>query len=130
MQIFYIPKDFSDPELIIRFLNDENALVLKTNAFNSEEEAQLAYFLAKKSFNDKSNIAKKFKYEFLLFLTGKIDIKSAANSSLIQSNLSKDAILIAFDEKASIPKHLKKHKLQKNANPLDLERISLSRIKN
>ena len=55
----------------------EDALAVSMNAARTEEETRLAQALAERSFAAGTNIEKKFKYEFLLWLTGKTDIKSA-----------------------------------------------------
>ena len=101
----------------------ENAVLVNPEKVKSEEEIELAYYLAKKSFRNKSNIAKKFKYEFLLWLSGKMDINSAINYS---KTSKKKKLLVVFEGTLN----LKKAKLEKAADPLDIERISLSRIKN
>jgi len=104
---------------------NENILVLPSDAYTLEE-IELAYALAKKSFADKKNIAKKFKFEFLLWLTGKKDINSAL--SQISFDKEKSYTVIVFGN-IKIP-NAKKPRLKKRADPLALERISLSRIKN
>lgn len=108
-----------------------DAILVELSIVQSKEELTLAEFLAEKSFLDKKNIAKKFKYEFLLWLTGKRDIKSAMKIS--EPNDS-EALLILFEkkDKQKLLKALnakeKKFKLKENADALALERISLSRI--
>jgi len=101
----------------------EDAVLLNPEKINSTEELELAYFLAEKSFRNKKNIAKKFRYEFLLWLSGKTDISSAIK--YFQTS-EKRKILVLFKGKMK----LKPAKLEKRAEPLDIERISLSRIKN
>lgn len=101
----------------------EEAVLVNPEKVKSTEELELAYLLAKKSFENKKNTAKKFKYEFLLWLSGKTDIKSALNYF---KTSKKQNILILFRGTMK----LKPAKLEKTAEPLDLERISLSRIKN
>lgn len=101
----------------------ENAVLLDPEKVKSGEELELAHYLAKKSFKNKSNIAKKFKYEFLLWLSGKTDISSAIRYS---KTSRKEKLLVVFNGELN----LKSAKLKKTADPLDLERISLSRIKN
>ena len=111
----------------------EGVLLLNPQKLKSCEEIELAYLLSKDSFRNKKNIAKKFRYEFLLWLSGKTDIKSALNS--FSPKKSDKILLIIF--KGDTKKILKEMeasekplKLKKTAEPLDLERISLSRIKN
>jgi len=108
----------------------EDALLLNPDIVKSSEELELAKKLADDSFS-KKNIAKKFKYEFLLWLTGKTDIKSAMKSSYPEN--PKNMLLVVFKgSPEKIIKTLKAAKkplkLKKNAEPLDIERISLSRI--
>jgi tRNA threonylcarbamoyladenosine modification (KEOPS) complex Cgi121 subunit len=110
-----------------------DAVVIDPNLVKSIEEIKLAEYLAKKSFENKNNIAKRLKYEFLLWVTGKTDLKSAFK---IANPKNKDMILIVFsgDKKRIIEKLKAKtqdSKLKTRlADPLDIERISLSRIKN
>ena len=109
------------------------ALVLDPSAAESLEELELALHLARKSFGAKTALAKKLKYEFLLWLTGKTDIKSAMVKSAPKDpgNL---LIVLLGGSKAHVLKELeareKKKALKKNADALRLEEISLSRIKN
>ena len=108
-----------------------DALLVDKETVKSLEELALAEFLAKKSFSEGSNIAKKFKYEFLLWLTGKRDIKSAMK---ISEPRDKKVLLILFEkkEKKKLLNELnakeRKFKLKENADALALEKISLSRI--
>lgn len=101
----------------------EDAVLINPEKVKSYEELELAYLLARKSFRNKKNIAKKFRYEFLLWLSGKTDISSAIKYF---KTSKKQNLLILFKGKMK----LKPAKLEKRAEPLDLERISLSRIKN
>ncbi|MBU0586321.1 hypothetical protein KJ780_02315 [Candidatus Micrarchaeota archaeon] len=103
-------------------------LAFSPSLVNSEEEIKLAHFLAEKSFKNKKNIAKTLELEMLLWLCGAREIKKALQKSNFLPN---DFILVClknspnekdFDAK-SIPLNL-----EKKAKPLDLERISLSRI--
>ncbi len=108
----------------------EDCITVNLNTLQSLEEAKLALYLAKKSFKNKKNIARKLKYEFLLWLSGKTNIKSAINETAILEN--EDFFLITFDQRKLIRIGGIKPKsgLKKDARPLDLERISLSRVKN
>ncbi len=98
-------------------------LLINPEKVHSMEELELAYLLTKDSFRKKRNIARKFRYEFLLWLSGKTDIKSAVKWA---EPASKEALLILFEGS----RKLKPAKLKKRAEPLNLERISLSRIRN
>jgi tRNA threonylcarbamoyladenosine modification (KEOPS) complex Cgi121 subunit len=104
----------------------EDAIAVRSNIVKSGEEIALAYLLAELAFKNKKNIANKFKYEFLLWLTGKTDIKSALDISEPKGN---ECIVVAFKNEKIAGKQLPL-KLQKKAEPLDLEKISLSRVKN
>ncbi|MEM4626597.1 MAG: KEOPS complex subunit Cgi121 [Candidatus Bilamarchaeaceae archaeon] len=104
----------------------ESAIAISPNVAKSEEEILLAYELAKRAFDRGYNIAKKFKLEFLLWLAGKTDIKSALETTAPQKG--KSALVIVFGKEKIDGE--KKAKIKKEGNPLDLERISLSRVKN
>ena len=117
----------------IHELLPEDALIVDSGKVSSSEELELAYRLAKESFENKRNIAKKFRYEFLLWLSGKTDINSALKSS--SPSKPDNILLILFKgEPKELLKKLKASekplKLKKRAEPLDIERISLSRIRN
>ncbi len=103
----------------------ESAIAVSPAAVSSMEEVQLAYVLAKKAFESGKNIAKKFKFEFLLWLTGRTDINSALNAAAPKTG---DFFVIAFRRMRLAG--ARKAGLKKKAEPLALERISLSRIKN
>ena len=118
-------------EEALKVCDNFDALLIDPPSIKSKDELDLAYFLAKKSFKDKKNIANKFKYEFLLWLTDKRDITSAMKVSIPTSNV---AFLILFNsDKTKILKTLNakenKLELKKEADALSLERISLSRIR-
>ena len=102
--------------------SDSEGLQINPERVHSMEELELAYLLAKEAFRKKKNIAKKFRYEFLLWLSGKTNIKSAIK----WAEPSKEALLVLFEGS----RKLKPAKLEKRAEPLEIERISLSRIKN
>jgi|GEM_PF-540214 len=130
MMIFRISSALPAKE-IREMLADEEALIIRKDFVQSEEELMLAFHLAKKTLEKKRNIAKKLKYEFLLWLSGRTDIKSAIRST--DAKDSKDILLIVLSGKKNILEKLqakeKPLKLKKRAEPLALERISLGRIK-
>jgi tRNA threonylcarbamoyladenosine modification (KEOPS) complex Cgi121 subunit len=110
-----------------------NAVAVRAGLVASEEEFELANHLAKRSFEAKTNIARSLRYEFLLWLCGKRDIKSAMKESepdekeffvIVFSDTDEKEILSVLDAKSM------KNNLPKVAEPLSLERISLSRVKN
>lgn len=115
---------------VIKKCDSLPVLLFDPSLVESYEELSLAYALAQKSFEAKENIAQQFKYEVLLWLTGKRDIKNALKVSLPRG---REALLMIFDDEKKkilespgveeIALHLKKE-----ADPLRLERISLSRI--
>ncbi|MDO8554623.1 MAG: KEOPS complex subunit Cgi121 [Candidatus Micrarchaeota archaeon] len=111
-------------------LKDEDALVIDFNFITSELELKLAEQLTISSFKQKNNIANKFKYEFLLWVSGKRDIKSAMEVTLPKSN--KMIIVVFGTNYRKIlsqlnPKVIKK-KLPKIFDSIALERISTSRV--
>lgn len=110
----------------IRGLDEEldglDAVAVKESAVESMEELELAYHLARKTFAGKKNIARKFKYEFLLWLSGTRDIKNAMKKTAPEEG--KPFLLIVFSGQI----RGEKPALKKTADALRLEKISLSRI--
>jgi tRNA threonylcarbamoyladenosine modification (KEOPS) complex Cgi121 subunit len=114
--------------------DDEGALVVGTGAVRSLEELQLAHYLAERSLEKKTNVANKLKFEFLLWLTGKTDIRSAIAAAapetggnalvVVFSGRGTDALVKKLEALGAVDAHL-----DKDAQPLALERISLSRLK-
>jgi tRNA threonylcarbamoyladenosine modification (KEOPS) complex Cgi121 subunit len=87
----------------------------------SKEEIELAFESAKETFKRKINIAKNFDLEFLLFLSGKKDIREAKK----WAENGKEEIEIEFNlEKIISIKGAKREK----AEIEEIERISVSRI--
>jgi tRNA threonylcarbamoyladenosine modification (KEOPS) complex Cgi121 subunit len=110
-----------------------DALVLDPNAARSQEALRLALHLAESASAEKKAISRKPKYEFLLWLTGKTDIRSALEISSPKD--AKDLLIISFGEKkSSLLKTLeareRKKALKIEGDALELEGISLSRIRN
>ncbi|MBU0533077.1 hypothetical protein KKB44_06310 [Candidatus Micrarchaeota archaeon] len=114
MQVFSLAR----PPEIEKF----DAVIIRRDAVESMEEIELAYYLAKKAFENKQNIAKQFKYEFLLWLSGTRDIKNALKKTVPKD----ECLLILFS--GSKPKEGKEIQLKKTGDPLRLEAIALSRI--
>ncbi len=106
-----------------------DAVALDPSAVSSMEEIELAAYLASRSFERKANISRQMRYEFLLWLSGKRDIKSAMEATAPRGH---EFILVIFSEKADIG-GLEAVRLpfdiRKKGEPLALERISLSRVK-
>jgi tRNA threonylcarbamoyladenosine modification (KEOPS) complex Cgi121 subunit len=99
------------------------------------EEIMLAHYLAKRSFKEKTNIAKSLHIEFLLWFAGTRDIEKAFEYAMFDN--TRDFVLLSFSKqnehtKGHIIKLLrakeKKLVIKKKADPLCLERISLSRL--
>jgi len=106
-------------------------LFLDPKKVSSLQSLRLALHLAQSSFKRKENIADKFHLEFLLWLAGKKDISSTLGEMAFKD--SGDILIISFSgdckkllrEINAIKKPLG---IMKNAGPLELERISLSRV--
>lgn len=96
--------------------NDE-CVAVGIGSLKSVEEARLAMRLTEDAIKKGKNIANKKKLEFLLWLSGTRDIKNA----LKKTKPGKEFYLIEFDGK-------EEYELPEKAEPLGLERISLSRI--
>ena len=114
----------------IKRIDQEEALIIDCSLVGSIEEVQLAEILAQRSFEQKKNIGKQFKYEFLLWLTAKRDIKSALE---IARPKGEELFLIIFEgDKKEILRKLGvkeiRFRLKKSAAPFELEKISLSRV--
>ncbi len=110
-----------DPEELCK---KADAVAISTGSVGSREELELAYHLAKDAFKEKRNIAKKLKYEFLLWLSGTRDIKNAME----RTEAGKEFLLIVFSDKDIEGLEGKEAKLKRKGEPLALERISLSRL--
>lgn len=129
MRIYAISSTIKGKNLQDALLDYEAAVI---EPAYSIEEIKLAAYLAEKSFKGKRNIAKKKKYEFLLWLSGKTDLKSAFR--ITNPKGDRMALVVFSGSKRGILEKLEaeniKMSLQEKADPLDIERISLSRIKN
>lgn len=118
-------------EELLKSAEKTSTLLLNPKKINSEEELLLAERLAKNSQKEKRNLAKKLEKEFLLWLSAKKDIASALKEYGFQS--PQDILLISFTK--TNPQIIslfqlkeKPLKLKKKASPLEIERISLSRV--
>lgn len=111
-------------------LAEEDAVVLRPDCVSSCEELELAALLAGKSIRNGANIANSRKYEFLLWVSGKTDIRSALHWAAPRS--PKDMLLVVLSGGKGIKRRLgaygMPHGLCRKAEPLALERISLSRL--
>jgi len=118
-------------EELLSILKEHDALLLNPQKINSEEELFLAERLTKDAFREKRNIAKRKENEFLLWLAAGTNISSALKAYSFDS--PKNLILVSFANTKQELKNLfkieeKPLKLKKEATPLEVERISLSRV--
>ncbi len=144
-----------DTKTMFTRLDTVDAVAVRPDAIGSVEEAGLALHLAQRAFANKTNIAKKLKYEFLLWLSGKTDIASAMKitAPVERSGTNGNEFLVVDFSgrggtagerdvagrergemaRADVVKLLEAKelplKLENEAKPLALERISLSRIR-
>ncbi len=102
-------------------LEEEDYVQISKKSVESMEEIKLAYHLSLTAFKNKKNIAKKLKYEFLLWLAHTRDIKNAMKKTAPEKG---GTLLILFSGEIN----RKNAKLKEKAEPLRLEKISLSRI--
>ena len=98
----------------------EDRIAIGRQCVNSLEELELALHLAESAFKKNKNIAKSLRFEFLLFLAGTRDIRSAMKKT---APGKKHLLVIFSDEGVGDGVDLRK-----KAEPLSLERISLSRV--
>lgn len=114
-----------------------SVLIIKAELVKSIEELKLAEYLTNRAFADKKNIATKYKYEFLLWLCGKSDIKRAIEVTKPKENEEALLIIINDNDQQAARKILINAKIKiinetgdltNEASALALERISLSRI--
>ena len=126
MRVFRVESGLS-MEQLCEALGRLDAVALRPDAVESLEELELAFHLAKKAFENKKNIGKKLKYEFLLWLSGTRDIDSAIKKT---SPRGDEFLLVVFSER-KLPAELKEKKtgLRRHGESLRLEMISLSRIR-
>ncbi len=129
MQIHRIRAGLHGKELHLA-LERMDAVAVSPAAAGSVEEIRLAGHLADAAFGKKTNIARKPRYEFLLWLSGKRDIKSAMAATAPQGG---EMIVIVFGGVEGAARALAGSELPlglaERGEPLALERISLSRIR-
>jgi tRNA threonylcarbamoyladenosine modification (KEOPS) complex Cgi121 subunit len=113
----------------IKRLEIENEILLLNPEKTGEEQLKLAYELCKKSIENKTNLAKKEKLEFLLWLSAKKDIGRAIEEMRFKDR--NEILLVSFTDnskdKIKLGKKIK-YKLKKKATSIELEEMSLSRI--
>jgi tRNA threonylcarbamoyladenosine modification (KEOPS) complex Cgi121 subunit len=116
-------------------LDSCDAVMVRDGACTSMEELALAEHLAESAFAAKTNIARSLRYEFLLWISGRRDIRSAMEATAPGEG-ARDFFVISFSSagEREILRALGAEKkalgLGEKAEPLALERISLSRVKN
>ena len=129
--IFFCASAKAGRETLLAAAKGSPILLLNPQKINSEEELILAEKLAELSMAEKTAIANARENEFLLWLSAKKDISSAfgeygfktpENMLVVSFSQSKRQVLEMLCAKE------KKLKLRKKATPLEIERISLSRI--
>jgi len=136
MRIFRL-KSGLDAKSLHHELDRIDAIAVRCSAVSSTQELELAHHLAENSFSKEKNIARSMRYEFLLWLSGKTDIKSAMKASEPDG---KEFFIIVFSKSESgdrepgtvcrmLSAEMLPLCLEKEGDPLALERISLSRIK-
>ncbi len=133
MQFIRIRSGLDRPALH-RALDGLDAVALGPGSAGSVEELRLAWHLASRAFGSGKNIADKMRYEFLLWLAGKRDIRSAMEATAPEdgghglfvvwfSGAGEDEVLSALEAR-KLPLGL-----PEEGDPLRLERISLSRLR-
>ena len=126
MRVFRVESSLGTEELH-RSLEELDAVAVRPGMAESLEELELAFHLARSAFDKKKNIARKLRYEFLLWLSGTRDISSAMKRTAPDG---KEFLLIVFSgSKPPAGFKLKETGLGRHGDPLRLERISLSRIR-
>ncbi|MDD5171682.1 MAG: KEOPS complex subunit Cgi121 [Candidatus ainarchaeum sp.] len=121
-----------DTKTLFSRLGKADAVMMRTGTIGSIGEAALALHLAQRAFANKKNIARQLKYEFLLWISGKTDIASAMKATAPQDKKEFFVILFTEREHENLLKSLDVEELplglKQEADPLALEKISLSRI--
>ncbi|MFP3949544.1 MAG: hypothetical protein ACLFUZ_00410 [Candidatus Micrarchaeia archaeon] len=117
---------------LLRLAEERGALLLNPEKLNSEEEFLLSERLAEDSIREKRNIARKKEKEFLLWLSAAKDISSAFEKYSFHTN--EDFFFVCFSgKKKELRRDFRLEEkpldLRKRATPMEVEHISLSRIK-
>lgn len=133
MRVFRL-KNAIDIKELHRILDKFDAVAVRCDAVSSIEELELARYLAENSFAKEENIARQLRYEFLLWLSGKRDIKSAMEATAPRESDSEFFVVVFSDVNewkilGLLDAEKRPLALEKRAEPLALERISLSRLK-
>jgi len=126
------------PDALKAALEMLDAAAVRPGLAQSTMEFELAHHLAKSAFAKKTNIARSMRTEFLLWLSGKTDIRSAILETVPRETGGKGggffvAVFSDADDETVCRKlgaKMLSPALRKEGEPLALERISLSRVKN
>ncbi|MFA5412491.1 MAG: KEOPS complex subunit Cgi121 [Candidatus Micrarchaeia archaeon] len=118
-------------EELLRRAKGKRVVLLDAGKIDSVEELELAHALAKKSLGDGTAISKNLGIEFVLWLSGKKDIRRAFEE--IGYRKGKDLIAVSFgmgkkELIAELEMKEKKLGLEKEAGWEAVERISLGRV--
>lgn len=118
-------------EELLRRAMGKRIVLLDSGKVNSLEELELAHELAKRSLEEGTTISKNLEIEFVLWLSGKKDIRRAFEE--IGFKAGKECIAVSFGigkKELLVELELKEKKLglKKEAGWEAVERISLSRI--
>ncbi len=129
--IFFSASSPLSAEKLLELAKENSFLLLNPEKINCEEELLLAEKLTEISIKEKKAIAKTRENEFLLWLSAKKDISNAFREYGFKS--PEKILVISFSQtKKQLLKMLeakeKKLNLKKKATPLEIERISLSRV--
>ena len=106
-------------------------LPVSARLVRSHDQLELAHLLAKRSFNSKTNLAKVFELEFLLWLSGETDIRQALSKNGFSP---RDFFLIWFKKqnKNKLLRELRAKErplaLETSSPELYLEEVSLGRV--
>lgn len=130
MRIWRISSSLSKAE-IIKKSKSLGFTPVSAKLANSKEELGLAHLLAKRSFRNKTNLAKVFELEFLLWLSGERDIRKALSKNDFHPS---NFLLVSFKNPgkkkflSALEAREKPLSLKPKANNLELEKISLGRL--
>ena len=129
--IFFSASSPLPAEKLLELAKENSFLLLNPEKIHCEEELLIAEKLTELSIREKRNIAKTRENEFLLWLSAKKDISNAFREYGFKS--PENILILSFSQtKKQLLKMLeakeKKLNFKKKATPLEIERISLSRI--
>ncbi|MFA5077047.1 MAG: hypothetical protein WC488_01330 [Candidatus Micrarchaeia archaeon] len=130
MQVLRLSSSLGKEEIISE--SKESAFIaIAPGLAHSTEALELARLLAKRSFKNKTSLAKTFGLEFLLWLSAETDLRKAFKKNDFSNS---DFIIVSFrkqDKKRILKKLNAKEKpisLKRKAINSELEKISLARL--